>query len=158
MASAMHVSRVWIPGGEPCELRDVREGPAFPRDAAIAYTLCMHSAQVLDHFQNPRNAGELAGATASTESANPVCGDVLRLSVCIEEGRITAARFKAQGCVASIACGSLLTEMIVGKTSREALLITPDLLSEGLGGLPPATFHAAQLACEALRALLTSIP
>lgn len=117
----------------------------------------MHSEQVLDHFQSPRNAGDLPGATATAESANPVCGDVLRLSVRIEDGRIIGARFKAQGCVASIACGSLLAETISGKSPREALLITPDLLSEALGGLPPATFHAAQLACDALRALLTPL-
>jgi nitrogen fixation protein NifU and related proteins len=115
----------------------------------------MHSEQVLDHFQNPRNAGDLPDATATIESANPVCGDVLRLSVRIEDGRISAARFKAQGCVTAIACGSLLAEMISGKSPPEAMAITPASLSAALGGLPPSTFHAAQLACEAMRTLLS---
>src|SRR5580704_16966687 len=72
--------------------------------------LLMYSPQLLDHFQNPRNAGELAGADAVAEIENPACGDVLRLALTVGEGRITAARFKAMGCVAAIACGSALTE------------------------------------------------
>jgi len=87
------------------------------------------------------------------EVTNPVCGDVLRLSVRVENGRIAAARFKTQGCVAAVAAGSALTGLLAGKTPAEARGITPQQISEALGGLPPATFHAAQLCCDAVAAL-----
>lgn len=114
----------------------------------------MYNQTILDHFRNPRNAGALADATISVEARNPVCGDVLHLSVRLEGGRIAAARFKTQGCVASIAASSLLTELLAEKTSSEASKITPEQISAALGGLPPATFHAAQLAGDALKELL----
>ncbi len=117
----------------------------------------MYSATVLDHFKNPRNAGELTGATATVDVNNPVCGDILRLSVRVEGGRITDARFKTQGCVTAIACSSLLTEMIRGKTLEEAHRITPTQISDALGGLPPATRHGSQLAGDALAAILVKI-
>jgi nitrogen fixation NifU-like protein len=79
----------------------------------------MYSAAVLDHFKNPRNAGEVAGATAAVEVTNPVCGDVLRLSARVENGRVTEARFKAQGCVTAIACSSWLAEWMQGKKLEE---------------------------------------
>src|SRR5216117_2724230 len=77
----------------------------------------MFSREVLDHFQNPRNAGELDKATATVEVSNPVCGDVLRLSARIENGRIAEARFLCRGCTTSIACASRLTELLSGNTS-----------------------------------------
>lgn len=110
----------------------------------------MFNETVLDHFRNPRNAGELPGATATVEVTNPVCGDVLCLSVRAETGRISAARFKTQGCVAAIAASSVLTEMLAGRTPAEARAITPQQISEALGGLPAATFHAAQLCADAV--------
>jgi len=76
----------------------------------------MYSAAVLDHFKNPRNAGEIAGATASVDVTNPVCGDVLRLDIRTEGGRIAEIRFKAKGCTTTIACGSLLCELVEGKS------------------------------------------
>jgi len=112
---------------------------------------------LLDHFRNPRNAGDLSNATATVEVTNPVCGDVLRLAVRLEKGRIAAARFKTQGCVASIASSSALTELLVGKSAVEAGRITPQQISEALGGLPPATFHAAQLCTDAVAALARKI-
>lgn len=112
---------------------------------------------LLDHFRNPRNAGDLSNATATVEVTNPVCGDVLRLAVRLENGRIAAARFKTQGCVASIASSSALTELLVGKSAVEAGRITPQQISEALGGLPPATFHAAQLCTDAVAALARKI-
>ena len=119
--------------------------------------MTMYSAQVLDHFQNPRNAGELADADATAEIENPACGDVLRLSLKTSAGRITQAQFKAKGCVAAIACGSALTELVVGKTLREA----GDLLREdfiaAVGGLPQASTHAAQLSLDALSAALSRL-
>jgi nitrogen fixation NifU-like protein len=112
---------------------------------------------VLDHFRNPHNAGELPDATAIVNVANPVCGDVLRLSARVESGRITAARFKTQGCVASIAASSILTDILVGKTLEEASGVTANSISDALGTLPPATFHAAQLCAEAVAAVLAEI-
>ena len=117
----------------------------------------MYSAQVLDHFQNPRNVGELENASATVEVANPACGDVMRLSVRVEDGRVSAVRFKTAGCVTSIACGSLLTEMIQGRAVSELAEISHQSISEALGGLPPATMHGSQLAADALRALLAKL-
>ncbi len=114
----------------------------------------MYSDTVLEHFRNPHNAGTLEDATATVEVVNPVCGDVLRLSVRMEGGRIAEARFKTQGCVASIAASSMLTDLLTGKSPGEARGITALGLSDSLGGLPPATFHAAQLCGDALSELL----
>jgi nitrogen fixation protein NifU and related proteins len=117
----------------------------------------MYSAQLLDHFQNPRNAGEIAGADATVEIENPACGDVLRLSLKAIAGRITQAQFKAKGCVAAIACGSALTELITGKTLEEAQKLRREEVSAAVGGLPQASTHAAQLALDALSAALNRI-
>lgn len=117
----------------------------------------MYSAQLLDHFQNPRNAGEIAGADATAEIENPACGDVLRLSLKASGGRITDVRFKAKGCVAAIACGSALTELVAGKTRNEAENLGREDVIAAVGGLPQASTHAAQLALDALRAALSSI-
>jgi nitrogen fixation NifU-like protein len=117
----------------------------------------MFSAAVIDHFKNPRNPGDVLVANAVAEVTNPVCGDVLRLSVRTEEGRIVESRFKAQGCVTAIACSSYLTELLQGKTLDEARQITYQQISEGLGGLPPATMHGSQLAAEALRTVLANL-
>jgi nitrogen fixation NifU-like protein len=118
----------------------------------------MFNEAVLDHFRNPRNSGNLPEATAVVEVTNPVCGDVLRLSVRVESGAIATARFKTQGCVAAIACSSVLTELAIGKTPDQLRDITANRVSEALGGLPPATFHAAQLCSDALAALAKKLP
>ncbi len=117
----------------------------------------MFSDAVLDHFRNPRNSGDLPDATAIVEVTNPVCGDVLRLAVRMEAGRITAARFKTQGCVASMASSSVLTELLTGKSPADARRITPEEISAALGGLPPATFHAAQLCADAISAIVRKL-
>jgi NifU-like protein involved in Fe-S cluster formation len=117
----------------------------------------MYSAAVLDHFKNPRNAGDLENASAVVEVSNPACGDILQLSARVEYGRLVEVRFKTRGCVTSIACGSLLTELIQDKTLAEARAITYAQISDALGGLPPATLHGAQLAIDALEALLTNL-
>jgi nitrogen fixation NifU-like protein len=114
----------------------------------------MFSDAVLDHFRNPRNAGELSDATAVAEVSNPVCGDILKLAVRVENGRIAEARFLCRGCTTAIACASLLTEQLSGCALPEARRITAESLSEALGGLPPAAFHGAQLAVDAVSALL----
>jgi len=117
----------------------------------------MYSPAVLDHFQNPRNAGILDAATATVSVENPVCGDILELSIRMEAGRIADVRFRTLGCVTAMACSSLLTELLHGKTPAEVRAITPEQMSEALGGLPPATFHAAQLARDAVHALLAKL-
>jgi nitrogen fixation protein NifU and related proteins len=117
----------------------------------------MFSEAVLDHFQNPRNAGDLPGASAVVEVTNPVCGDILRLAARVEAGRIVDARFKTRGCVTAIASSSMLTEMICGNTVQDVRGITSETISAALGGLPPATMHGSQLAAEALQALLARL-
>ncbi|MGD1021536.1 MAG: iron-sulfur cluster assembly scaffold protein [Candidatus Sulfotelmatobacter sp.] len=117
----------------------------------------MYSVQVLDHFQNPRNAGEIADADATAEIENPACGDVLRLTLKQNAGQITQVQFKAKGCVAAIACGSALTELVVGKTLEEAKKLRREDVGAAVGGLPQASTHAAQLAVEALSLALSRI-
>jgi nitrogen fixation protein NifU and related proteins len=117
----------------------------------------MFSEAVLEHFRNPRNAGELAGATAIVEVSNPVCGDILKLAANVADGRIMEARFLCRGCTTSIACASLLTEELRGRTLGEARGITAESLSRSLGELPQATFHGAQLAADAVSALLQEL-
>lgn len=117
----------------------------------------MYSAQLLDHFGNPRNAGELPDADASTEIENPVCGDIIRISLKMNAGKIAQIRFKAKGCVPAIACGSAVTELAVGKAPIEARLITVENITHAVGGLPAASNHAAQLALDALHAALSQL-
>ncbi len=117
----------------------------------------MYSAQVLDHFQNPRNAGEIDVPDAGAEVSNPVCGDVLRLSLNVRSGSVTEIRFKAKGCVPSMACGSALTELVRGKKVSDARALKREDLISALGGLPPASTHAAQLAIDTLTAVLRQI-
>jgi nitrogen fixation NifU-like protein len=119
-----------------------------------AIILAMLSEALLDHFRNPRNTGELPEATARIEVSNPVCGDVLRLAAVFEDGVVREVGFLCRGCTASIACASLLTESMRGRELRGLRKITAESLSEALGGLPEASFHAAQLARQALEALL----
>ena len=116
----------------------------------------MYSSAVLDHFQHPRNSGELPQATATVRTENPACGDILELSVRVERGVIAEIRFRAKGCVPAMACGSRLTEMALGKPVAEALSIPRQAIIDSLGGLPAASHHAAQLALDALRAVLAS--
>lgn len=110
-----------------------------------------YSPIVIDHFQNPRNVGELADANAQASVTNPVCGDVLQLMLHIDAGRIVDVRFKTFGCEAAIAASSLLTEMVKGKTLAEAEAITPEMITAALGGLPRVKLHASALAEEALK-------
>jgi nitrogen fixation protein NifU and related proteins len=114
-----------------------------------------YSAKVLDHFHHPRCAGELADATVVAEATNPVCGDVMKLWLRVEAGRVTAATFKADGCVPAIACGSWLAEWLsAGCALDEARSITPETVAAGLDNLPSASSHAAELAMDVLRRAL----
>jgi nitrogen fixation NifU-like protein len=117
----------------------------------------MSSSQLLDHFQNPRRAGDLDDADAVVEIENPVCGDVIRLSLRVADGKIVDARFKAKGCVPAIACGCALTELVVGKSVADALRLNRDEVAAAVGGVPQASTHATQLAVDVLAAALKKI-
>jgi nitrogen fixation NifU-like protein len=117
------------------------------------YSAGMFNDKILDHFGTPHNPGDLPNASHVAEVTNPVCGDVLRLTVRIEAGKIIAARFKAQGCVPVIAAASVLTDMLVGKMLTEARQIAPATIATAVDGLPEASFHAAELCCDAVAAL-----
>ena len=118
----------------------------------------MYSSQVLNHFEHPRNAGAVADADASARIENPACGDVLELTVKIAEGRIAEIRFRAKGCVAAMACGSAVTELVSGKTVAEARNLSRGELVRAVGGLPAASTHASHLAMETLAAVLGRLP
>jgi nitrogen fixation NifU-like protein len=110
-----------------------------------------YSEIVLDHAENPRNQGVLEDANARGYQMNPVCGDVLSLMLRIEDERIAAARFQTEGCTASIATSSILTELITGLTLDEALELSHEDVSEAVGGLPASKLHSAALVIDALR-------
>jgi nitrogen fixation NifU-like protein len=117
----------------------------------------MYSSEVLDHFEHPRNPGEVRGADAAVQLENPACGDILKLTLKVVEGRIVDIRFLAKGCVPAMACGSLLTEMVRGKTVEEARQLRREDLVDRIGGLPTASSHASHLAVDALAAALKSV-
>lgn len=117
----------------------------------------MYSQQVLDHFHHPRNVGEIAGATAIVEMTNPVCGDLMRLWVVVVDGKISEAKFKTQGCIPAVACGSWMTETMMGKTMAELASLSAEQVEAALGGLPPASRHASALAVDALKRLLREL-
>jgi nitrogen fixation NifU-like protein len=114
----------------------------------------VYSPQILDHFQNPRNAGEVQNPDARVQIDNPACGDVLEFSARFVSGRIQEIRFRAKGCVCAMACASAMTEFLSGKTIDEARQFRREELEENVGGLPEASQHAAYLAMDALHALL----
>ncbi len=111
---------------------------------------------VLDHARNPRNAGPLPDANARGYQMNPVCGDTLVLMLRIEDGHITEARFQTEGCTASIATSSILTEMVTGLTLAEASALTHEDVAEAVGGLPPSKLHSAALVIDGLRRAIAS--
>ncbi len=114
----------------------------------------MYSQRLLDHFQNPRNVGDLAPPAVTVEVSNPVCGDILRLAVRFEGDLAVEARYKTRGCTATIAAGSALTEWITGKTRADLAQIKPDIIEEAVGGLAAESKHAALLCVDAVRAVL----
>jgi len=116
----------------------------------------VYSAAFKDHLTQPRNAGELADANAIAEATNPVCGDRLRMTLRVSEGRITGVGFLAYGCPPTLVCGSALSAAIEGMTVQEALQITKRDLLEQIGGLPSRKHHAAALAIETLRTAIES--
>jgi nitrogen fixation NifU-like protein len=113
----------------------------------------MYAERLLDHFQNPRNVGELPPPAVTVEVSNPACGDILRLSVRFEDETAVEARYKVRGCTASIAAGSALTEWIVGRPAAELAGFRPAIVDEAVGGLAAESKHAAILCADAVKAL-----
>ena len=110
---------------------------------------------VLDHFFNPRNVGDLPDADGVGEVGAVACGDVMRISIKVRDGRIAEARFRTFGCGTSIATSSITTELIRGRTVEEAQRLSNAEVSAALGGLPPAKCHCPILAEEAVKAAVT---
>jgi len=126
----------------------------------------VYSTELLDHFQNPRNAGQVEAPDRTARLENPVCGDILELSVKLEKRleptnpdatRIADIRFRAKGCVPTMACGSAITELVKGRTVAEARNLSREELIRKVGGLPPASEHASYLAIDTLAALLRNV-
>ncbi len=119
----------------------------------------MLSPELVDHFQNPRNAGILDSADAiSVEVNNPACGDILRLSVVLHDGMIETIRYKTRGCTAAIAAGSALTELMQGRTKQQLAGLKAADIEAAIGGLAPASKHAAILCEDCVRALVNKLP
>lgn len=117
-----------------------------------------YSAKVLEHFENPRNVGELPDADGDARMEHPVCGDIMRIMIKVADGRIERIRFKSRGCVASIAAGSCLTELVSGQPLGVARLLKREQLVEAMGGLPNASMHASHLAMDVLAQVLRQLP
>lgn len=111
----------------------------------------MYSKEVMDHFTNPRNVGEIPDADGMGEEGNPTCGDMMQLFIKVKDDRIVDAKFKTFGCGAAIAVSSMITEMVKGKTLDEALKISKEKVAEELGGLPAQKMHCSNLGADALR-------
>ncbi|HEC96924.1 MAG TPA: Fe-S cluster assembly scaffold protein NifU [Nitrospirae bacterium] len=111
----------------------------------------MYSKEVMDHFMNPRNVGEMPDADGVGTEGNPVCGDMMKLFIKVKDNRIEDAKFQTFGCGAAIAVSSMITEMIKGKTLEEAMAISKEQVASALGGLPPQKMHCSNLGADALR-------
>jgi len=113
-----------------------------------------YSSLVMEHFGNPRNVGEIENPDGVGQVGNPVCGDVMRMTIKVKDGLIEDVKFKTFGCGAAIATSSIATEMIKGKSLEEALSVTNQAVAEALGGLPPVKMHCSVLAQEAITAAI----
>ncbi len=114
----------------------------------------MYSDKVMDHFENPRNVGELTDANGVGTVGNAKCGDIMRMYLKVENGIIVDVRFKTFGCGAAIATSSMATELVKGKTLEEALKLTNQAVADALDGLPPVKMHCSLLAEEAIKAAI----
>ena len=114
----------------------------------------LYSEKVMDHFKNPRNVGEIEDADGVGEVGNPVCGDIMKMYLKIENDVIVDCKFKTFGCGAAVATSSMATEMVMGKTIEEAMEVTNKAVMEALDGLPPVKVHCSLLAEEAIHAAL----
>jgi len=117
----------------------------------------VYSAELLDYFENPRNAGVLESPDRSAQLENPACGDILELTMKLESETIADIRFRAKGCVPTMACASALTELVKGKTLDQARQVSREELVRKVGGIPPASAHASHLALDTLAALLRKL-
>lgn len=114
----------------------------------------MYSEKVMDHFSNPRNVGEVEGADGTGTVGNPACGDIMKLTIKVENDRITDVKFKTFGCGAAIATSSMVTELVKGKDLNDAEKISNSTVAEALDGLPPVKMHCSNLAADALHAAI----
>jgi len=114
----------------------------------------MYSEKVMDHFNNPRNVGEVEGPNGSGTVGNPACGDIMKLTIKVDKDKITDIKFKTFGCGAAIATSSMVTELVKGKSLSDAEKVTNKAVSEALDGLPPLKMHCSNLAADALHAAL----
>ena len=114
----------------------------------------MYTEQVMDHFMNPRNVGEIENASGIGEVGNAKCGDIMKIFIKVENDVIVDVKFKTYGCGAAIATSSKATEMVMGKTIDEALALTNKMVMDALGGLPAAKVHCSVLAEEALQSAI----
>lgn len=114
----------------------------------------MYSEKVMDHFSNPRNVGEIEDANGTGTVGNPACGDIMKLSIKVENDVITDVKFKTFGCGAAIATSSMVTELVKGKGLNEAEQISNSTVAEALDGLPPVKMHCSNLAADALHAAI----
>ena len=110
----------------------------------------MYSKKVMDHFTNPRNVGEIEEPDGLGEVGNPVCGDMRRIAIKVDDRRIADIKFKTLGCAAAIATSSITTEMAKGLTIEEAMKVTRESVAKELDGLPPNKLHCSNLAAEGL--------
>ena len=110
----------------------------------------MYNDKVMDHFNNPRNVGEIENPDGTGQVGNPICGDVMRLTISVEDDKIKDVKFKTFGCGAAIATSSMVTELVKGLTLDEAMKVSNKAVAEALGGLPPAKMHCSNLAADAL--------
>jgi len=114
----------------------------------------LYTEKVMDHFENPRNVGEIPDADGVGQVGNPTCGDIMKIYLKINENVIEDVKFKTFGCGAAIATSSMVTEMVKGKTLDEATKISNKMVAEALGGLPPKKMHCSNLAADALQAAI----
>ena len=115
----------------------------------------MYSEKVMDHFSNPRNVGEVADANAVGQVGNPKCGDIMKISMRIEDGIIQDVKFKTFGCGAAVATSSMATELVKGKRIEQALQLTNAAVAQALDGLPPQKLHCSVLAEEAIKSAIS---
>ena len=116
--------------------------------------MTMYSEKVMDHFSNPRNVGEIEAADGTGTVGNPACGDIMKLTIKVENDKITDVKFKTFGCGAAIATSSMVTELVMGKDLTEAEQISNSTVAEALDGLPPVKMHCSNLAADALHAAI----